>query len=73
MGRRARGQAGRPGFGRGPKRRGVLQIKKTYFSLSFLSQIHSNEILNLFKTFSKLGPKTEVAQYFILYNIAKRS
>jgi copper oxidase (laccase) domain-containing protein len=72
-GERTDKQAG-PASAMGRERRGVAQIKeKTNFSLSFLSQIHSNEILDVFKTFSKLGPKTKVDQYFILYNIAKRS
>jgi copper oxidase (laccase) domain-containing protein len=54
-------QAG-PASAVGRERRGVAQIKeKTNFSLSFLSQIHSNEILDVFKTFSKVGPKTKVA------------
>jgi hypothetical protein len=74
VGRRACRRAGQPDFGRGLSKEGRGPNKrKTIFSLSFLSQIHSNEILDLFKTFSKLGPKTKVAQYFILYNIAKRS
>ena len=43
------------------------------FPFYFLLQIHSNEILNLFKVVSKVGPKIKVAQKNVLYNFAKKS
>ena len=72
--RTAGAEAGRAGLCCWAENEAPAQQGENYFfSFSFLSQIHSNEILNLFKVVSKVGPKIEVAQKNVLYNFAKKS
>ena len=66
----ARRQVG-PAYAAGPtRRRRPIQGKNDLFSISFLSQIHSNEFLNFFKVVSKVGVKMKVVPFFKIYNFA---
>ena len=65
--------AGEAAAGPEGRRRPSKKQIEIFFSIYFLLQIHSNEILNLFKVISKVGPKIKVAQKNVLYNFAKKS